>query len=476
MGRIQDYGSFDGLGLAGLVAKGDVSAGELLDEAIAQVEDRNGDINAVVLKLYDRARAAIDAGLPEGPYRGVPFMLKDISTCFAGVATTNACELFRDFVPDHDSHLIARYKEAGLVICGKTATPEFGLTTSTESRMFGVTRNPWNLEYMAGGSSGGASALVSSGILPVADGSDGGGSIRIPASCCGLVGLKVSRGRIPVGPDAGERWNGMSTSGVLSRTVRDTAAMVDLSSGMVNGDPYTAPAKARPYLEETEVDPGRLRIAYHAQPYNGSDIHKDCVEAVNEAAKICADLGHEVEEKALTVDQDAMRRAARVIVSSSMRFVLTDRAEQLGRKVEPDDVEPITYALYETGARFSATDYMAAVRTIHDTGRVVAAFFEDYDVVLSPTMAAPPVKVEGVLRLDHPDTKEFNEALGRSTAFTQLFNAAGTPAISLPLHWNGSGLPIGLQFAARYGGEDTLIRLAAQLEKARPWRDKRPRN
>lgn len=474
MALVNDYESYDALGLAELVAHGEVTPAELLEEAMARVEELNPRLNMVHMKMYDEARATLEAELPHGPLHGVPFVVKDIGTRYKGVPTTSACELFRDFVPDADSDLIRRYKAAGLVIFGKTTTPEFGLTTSTESRMYGTTRNPWNPEYTSGGSSGGASAAVASGILPVADGSDGGGSIRIPASCCGLVGLKVSRGRIPVGPETGERWSGLGVSGVLTRSVRDCASFLDLSSGFVPGDPYCAPHQEGSFRWEAGCDPGPLRIAFHSKPYNGMESHADCVAAVEDAAKLCEELGHKVEESVLSIDREALGRAVRIIVSANTRWVLDDRLEELGRELTEEDVEPITHALYETGGRYTAVDYVSALKTIHATGRQVATFFERYDLVLSPTMAAPPVKVEGVLRLNHPDTQAFNEALSLSVGFTQLFNATGNPAISVPLFWNESGLPIGVQFAAPYGGEAALLRLAAQLQRARPWFDKRP--
>ncbi len=474
MSGIAKYDTLDALGLAELVAKGGATPADLLDEALKRTEERNPKLNAIVIDMVDRAHAAIEAGLPDGPFKGVPFLVKDIGACYEGVRTTSGCRMFEDNVPDHDSELITRYKKAGLNIFGKSASPEVGLTTSTESVLFGGTRNPWNAEYTSGGSSGGSAAAVAGGIIPIADGSDGGGSIRIPASCCGLVGLKPSRGRISHSPDLGEAWSGMSTSGCLSRTVRDTAAMLDVTSGEVRGDPYYAPAAGGPFLEEVGKDPGKLRIALHTRAFNGFETHADCAAAASEAAKLCASLGHEVDETPLEIDEALLRRSTRVIIGANTRHVLDARAAELGRALSEDDVEPLTYGLYKNAERFTAADYVTALKGIHELGRSVEAFFEDWDIVLSPTMAAPPQKLGGALRLNHPDTKEFATAIGPTVGFTQLFNATGSPAISLPLNWNEAGLPIGVQFASTYGSESTLLRLAAQLEQVQPWADKRP--
>jgi Asp-tRNA(Asn)/Glu-tRNA(Gln) amidotransferase A subunit family amidase len=474
MGGIAEFESLDALGLAELVTRGEATPSDLLEESLRRAKERNPKLNAIVIDMEEQARAAVETGLPDGPFKGVPFLVKDIGSCYSGVRTTSGCRFFEDNVADHDSDLIARYKNAGLTIFGKSASPEFGLTTSTESALFGTTRNPWNLEHTSGGSSGGSASAVAAGIVPIADGSDGGGSIRIPASCCGLVGLKASRGRISHAPDTGEGWSGMSTAGCLSRTVRDTAAMLDVTAGEVKGDPYYAPAADGPFLDAIGKDPGALRIAVHTKTSNGVDTHADCAVAVANAAKLCASLGHEVVEAPLSIDETLLRRSTRVIIGANIRQVLDARAATLGRRLSEDDIEPLTYAVYKNAERYAAADYVTALHGIHALGRSVEAFFADYDVVLSPTMAAPPQKVGGALRLNHPDGKEFAAAIALTIGFTQLFNATGNPAISLPLHWNEDGLPIGVQFAATYGGEKTLLGLAAQLEKAQPWADKRP--
>ncbi len=474
MGVLESYESYDALALAELVVRGEVSPGELLDAAIARVEERDPGIGSVVTKMYDRARAAIDAGLPDGPLCGVPFLLKDLLTCYAGVPTTNGCRLFADFTPDHDSDLVTRYKRAGLVIFGKTATPEFGLTTTTESRLFGVTRNPWNREYIAGASSGGAAAAVAAGLVPAADASDGGGSIRVPASCCGLFGLKAARGRLPAGPELGERWSGMGTAGTITRSVRDCAAFLDATAGPARGDPYCAPPQERPFVREVGAHVAPLRIAFQVRAFNGVETHPDCVAAVEDAAKLCTELGHQVEEGGLSVDAEALSRATGVIIAANTRVALDRRAGALGRSVEPEDVEHVTYVMYTAVADASAADYADALRTIHGLGRQVAEFFERYDVLLTPTMATPPLKLGGALSLSSPDLEEFVAAVRLTVGYTQLFNAAGNPAMSVPLYWNANNLPIGVQFAASYGSEALLLRLGAQLESARPWAERRP--
>jgi amidase/6-aminohexanoate-cyclic-dimer hydrolase len=468
-----EYASHDALGLAALVARRELEPHELLDAALARAEAVNPTLNAIVVPMEDEARRAIEAGLPDGPFRGVPYLLKDLGTSYAGVLLTNGCRLFEDFVPDHDSELVARYKRAGLVTFGRSASPEFGSTATTESALFGPTRNPWNLELTPGGSSGGAAAAVAAGILPAANASDGGGSIRIPASCCGLFGLKPTRGRTPAGPDVGEGWSGMSSVHAVSRSVRDSAALLDATAGPDVGAPYWAVPPQRPYLDEVGRPPGRLRIAWQTRSFNDAPVHPDCRTAAEEAAKLCAELGHTVEEACLEVDVEAVRQAAGTIISANLRAVLEDRARTLGRELRPDDVEPFTWRMAEGVQSTGAAEYARAVRVIHATGRRVARFFEDWDVILSPTLATPPPRL-GVLSLSNPDVKEVVIGLAGMTGFTQLMNVAGNPAMSVPLHWSGEGLPIGIQFAGRYGDESGLFRLAAQLEEARPWAERRP--
>jgi Asp-tRNA(Asn)/Glu-tRNA(Gln) amidotransferase A subunit family amidase len=467
------YASHDALGLAELVRRGDLVPGELLEAAIGRTERLNPRLNAVVIPLFEEARRQLAEGVSPGPFAGVPFLLKDLYADYAGVRLTYGSQLFADNVPDHDSELVARYKRAGLVIFGRTASPEFGITTSTESVLFGATRNPWNLERMAGGSSGGAAAAVAAGILPAAHASDGGGSIRIPASCCGLFGLKPTRARTPAGPDAGEGWSGMSTAHVVSRSVRDSAALLDATHGADPGAPYWAPPPPRPFLDEVGAPPGRLRLALQTRTFNGAPTHPDCVAAAEDAAKLCADLGHEVEPAELSIDTAAFARASQVIIASNLRATLVDRAAALGRELTAGDVEPLTFTMASAAAEVEAADYARAIRTIHGLGRQLAGFLERYDAILSPTLATPPFPI-GRLALTASDLPGFLEGLLQTVGYTQLFNATGTPAASLPLYWNADGLPIGVQLAGRFGDEATLLRLSAQLEQARPWFSRRP--
>jgi Asp-tRNA(Asn)/Glu-tRNA(Gln) amidotransferase A subunit family amidase len=467
-----DYESYDALGLAELVHRGDVSAEELLEAALLRVEQRNPALNALVLPMEKQAREAIAAGLPEGPLRGVPYLLKDLHLLYSGVRTTSGSRLFKDRVADHDSELVARYKRAGLVIFGKTASPEFGLSTSTESTLFGRTANPWNPEHSSGGSSGGASAAVASGMVPAANASDGGGSIRIPASCCGLFGLKPTRARTPSGPDAGEGWSGMSCMHAVTRTVRDSAALLDASHGADVGAPYWAPPPERPFRDEVGAAPGRLRIAMHPQPFNAAPVHADCLEALDDAARLLERLGHDIEEAQLPIDVEEMGRATGTIISAQLRALVTDRTAELGRELEADDLETITRVMFESVAGRSAEDYARAIKVIHGLGRQVEGLLQDFDLILSPTMATPPLPL-GLLSLSNPDLADYGRRLVGTVGYTQLFNASGHPAMSVPLFWNAAGLPIGIQLAARFGDEATLLRVAAQLEAERPWFDRR---
>ncbi len=473
MPPIDDYESLDALALADRIRRRQVSASEVLEEAIGRAEKRNPELVAIVTPMYEEARAAAKSELPDGPLRGVPFLVKDLNASCSGVRTTSGCKLFADFVPDHDSELVVRYRRAGLVIFGKSASPEFGITTSTESELFGKTRNPWSPAHTAGGSSGGAAAAVAGGILPAAHASDGGGSIRIPASCCGLFGLKPTRARVPAGPDAGEGWSGMSTSHALTRSVRDSAALLDAVAGEDLGAPYYAPPRERPFLDEVGANPGRLRIALQTAAFNEVETHPDCVAAAESAARLCEELGHDVEEARFEIDRDAFIRACQVIIAANLRMTLEDRAAELARELRPDDVEPGTWAMVEAAKSAPVAEYARSLREIHAVGRQLARHHERYDVILTPTMAAPPVKL-GVLALDNTDLEAFITSIKGTIAFTQLFNATGTPAASVPLHWNAEGLPIGVQFAARFGEYGRLYRLAGQLEQARPWFDRRP--
>jgi len=470
---MQDYDQYDALGLAELVKRGETSAEALLEEAISRTEARDGEVGAIVIRMFDQARKTVAAGVPNGPFEGVPFLLKDLHLAWPGVRLTNGSQLFTDFVPDFESELVARYRRAGFVVFGKTHSPEFGLTTSSESRLFGQTRNPWNLEHTAGGSSGGASAAVAAGILPLANASDGGGSIRIPASCCGLFGIKPTRGRTPSGPNAGEGWAGMSAVHAVSRSVRDSAALLDATAGPDLGAPYAAQAPGRPFLDEASRAPGRLRIAIQTQAWNGIEPHSDCLAALEDAVTLCKDLGHEVTEAPFTIDQAVLPPATLMILSTNTRVMMEQHAKVLGRPLREDDVEPGTWALSRLSEKYSATDYVKSVQTIHATGRALARHLESYDVVLSPTMATPPHRL-GLLSLSNPDRAAQGAAVLQTVGYTQLANITGHPAMSVPLFWNEAGLPIGVQFIGRMNEEGLLFQLASQLEGARPWFERRP--
>jgi amidase len=471
--RYDEFARYDGLGLAELVQRRQVSAAEVLEAAVAAVETRNHEINAVVGRLYDQARAAIVAGLPAGPFTGVPYLLKDLGAHYQGAVTSYGGTLFKDNVVDHDSEITVRLKRAGLVIFGKTNTPELGLASSTEPRLFGPTRNPWHLGHSAGGSSGGSAAAVASGMAPMAHATDGGGSIRIPASACGLFGLKPTRARNPLGPDQGEGWGGASVGHAVTRTVRDSAALLDATCGPDLGDPYWAPPPARPFLDEVGGEPGRLRIAITTRPWNGQAVDPQCAAAAQEAAKLCESLGHHVEEASPVVDAGSLGAATLVVIGANLRAALEARAAALGRELAEDDVERITWLRAMDGHTARAADYARAIGIMHRTGRVVAPFFTRFDVLLTPTMCCPPHPL-GVIDMMTADPVAYGQAVLGTIAFTSLWNACGNPAMSVPLGWSREGLPLGVQFVGGFGDEATLFRLAAQLETAQPWADRRP--
>jgi amidase/6-aminohexanoate-cyclic-dimer hydrolase len=470
---MKDYDRFDALGLAGLVARREVTAQELLDAAIARSEAVNPKVNAIVARFDDDARAAVANGLPAGVLSGVPFLLKDLNTLLAGTVTSNGCRFFADNCADHDTEMTARYKRGGLVIFGKTNTPEFGLTVSTEPRLFGPTRNPWRLSHMAGGSSGGAAAAVAAGILPVAHATDGGGSIRIPASCCGLYGLKPTRGRNPHGPDRGEGWSGMSTEHVVSRSVRDSAAFLDLTQGPDTGAPYFAAPPAQSFLSGLDAPGTALRIGLVTRTAAGEAVDPECERAARDAARLLESLGHRVEEASLACVEQGFGPAFRVIIAGNVRAAIDFHAEKLRRNPGPDDLEKVTWAMYEAGARATAADYARAIVAVHRTGRQVAALFRDFDLLLTPTLPRPPQAL-GVFSMMSNDLDAYARDVAFFTSFTAIANIAGNPAASLPLHWTPEGLPVGVQLIGRYGDEAGVLRVSAQLEQARPWFGRRP--
>ena len=493
MSGFPEYADYDGLGLAELARQGDVTPAELVEEAIARVEAGNPRLNAVVWKLYDSARRTAAAEL-SGPFAGVPFFIKDLMAPIAGVPMSQGNRCLRNLPRDRDAEIVARYRKAGLVFLGKTNVPEFGLAPVTESVALGPCRNPWNLDHTPGGSSGGAAAAVAAGFAPMAHATDGGGSIRIPASCCGLFGLKPTRGRTPHGPGASEIWRGFSACHAVTRSVRDSAALLDATQGADVGAPYEIKPPARPYLEEIGVPPGKLRIAFSTSPFLAPSVHPDCVEAVEATVALLKDLGHEVVEATPPLEREPLILAFMQIIAGEMRADVEATERLVGRPLGFADFEASTYVVSLLGKSWSAGDYARAARTLQNWARGVGAFFADYDVLLTPTLAAPPVLV-GAMK-PSPAQAALLEAIGRLRAgwfvkltglaqllaqkslsfipYTPMFNVTGQPAASLPLHWNRAGLPIGVQFAARWGDEATLFRLAAQLETARPWFKRRP--
>ncbi|MEO8039703.1 MAG: amidase [Betaproteobacteria bacterium] len=473
MPLIADYAASDAVALADLVRRGDVTAAELLEAAVTRADAVQPRINAITQDHRDWARSIVAAGVPDGPLRGVPFLMKDLYATIAGTLTGNGSAFFRDNVADHDTEMVARYRRAGLVLFGKTNTPEFGLTVTTEPRAFGPARNPWNLAHSPGGSSGGSAAAVAAGIVPAAHASDGGGSIRIPASCCGLFGLKPTRARNPAGPDRGDGWSGMSTEHVVSRSVRDSAALLDATRGPDVGAPYFAPPPVRPFLEEVGADAGRLRIGLWTDAADGVALHPEVMRAVREAARLAEGFGHRVEEVVPRFIDESYAEAFRTIIGGNVAMSLHNHAARMGKSVAPDQLETITGLLAALGQSQSAMDYARAVQTMQRVGRRVGAMFADFDVLLAPTMPDPPQRL-GYFRMTTDDPAAEGPKVGRATMFTSVFNASGNPAASLPLHWTPEGLPVGVQIVGRYGDEATLFRLAAQFEAARPWFDRRP--
>ena len=462
-----DLAFLDATAQAELVRKKEVQPIELVEAAIERIERLNPTLNAVVTSMYDIARRAAAGALPQGPFTGVPFLLKDILAFYSGVPVSLGSKLLRDFVPDHDSELVVRLKQAGLIIVGKTNLPEFGLLPTTEPQVFGPARNPWNTGRTTGGSSGGAAAAVSSGMIPMAHANDGGGSIRIPASCCGVFGLKPTRARNPLGPDFGDIFSGMVVEHAVTRSVRDSAALLDATSGPDVGDPYWAPPPAGRFAREIGRDPGRLRIAYTTKADTGSPVHADCVAAVEDAVKLCADLGHLVAETKPKIDGEQVVLSFTTVWTAGLASTL----KMIGAQKE--QVERTTWAVNEIGSRYSATDYILALQTIQTLSRDVARFFEDYDVLLTPTLAEPPLPLGTFDSAADNPLKGFQRAT-EFIPFTPICNITGQPAMSVPLFWNSENLPVGTHFIGRFGDEATLFRLAAQLEKARPWADRRP--
>jgi amidase len=464
---------FDALGLAELVRKGEVTGEALLARAIARVEAVNPKLNAVVLKHYDLARRQLAERPPQGPFAGVPFLLKDLNTALAGTVTTDGSRAFADWTASADSTLPRRAKAAGLTIFGKTASPEFGLAVSTESALWGQTRNPWNLDHIAGGSSGGAAAAVAARIVPIAHASDGGGSIRIPAACCGLFGLKPSRGRVPSDLGRGVGWNGLSTQHAVSLSVRDSAGLLDVLAGPEPGDSIVPPAPDGGFLAAVGRRPRALRIAMIEHPLTAVPVHPDVNAALEDTAELLESLGHNVERARIHLDGIRLGDALMLTISVDVANRLDRRGAERGRAVAEDEVETVTWRMAARGRDATAQAYAAARAAFDAAGGDVGMMFERYDLILSPTLAEPPGLL-GRLGLSPADFGAYGRAISAFSPYTALQNEIGIPAMSVPLCWNAAGLPIGMMFAGPYGAEARLFALAGQLEAARPWADQRP--
>jgi amidase len=484
----------DATAQADLVRRAELSPGELVEAAIARIEKLNPELNAVIAPGFDRARASL-AALPDGPFRGVPFLLKDLTAERAGDPYHCGARFLRDagWTSDHDTYLTEKFEASGLVVLGKSNTPEFGSLPTTEPEAYGATHNPWARGRSAGGSSGGSAAAVAAGMVPIAHANDGGGSIRIPASACGIVGLKPSRGRVSFGPDAGEAWGGAAIDGVVSRTVRDSALALDRITGPMPGDPYTAPPPLRPFGSEVGVDPGRLRVGF-VTGIDGVEVHPECVAAAEGAAHLLSSLGQDVEAAgpaALDERREFLYHFGRVVAAHG-QMTRAAWEERLGRRLTERDVEPGTWYAWRRAAELSSAEYLWSLSWLQDYQRRMARWWRPpaaaaaasgvggsrtgrdgvsggFDVLLTPTLTLPPPPFGWF-----HDPAEGNRRVRQYIAFTAPFNITGQPAVSLPLHWTAEGLPVGVQFVGPAWGEDVLVRLASQIEAARPWADRHP--
>jgi len=473
----EELARLDATAQADLVRRGEASPQELVDAAIERIEASNGELNAVIHKLYDEGRAAAAGDIPDGPFKGVPFLLKDLGAAFAGQPLHMGMQYLKDadFRSPVDTYLAERFRQAGFITIGKTNTPELGILPTTEPKAYGPSRNPWDTGRSTGGSSGGSAAAVASGMVPVAHANDGGGSIRIPASECGLVGLKTTRQRTSEGPLIGDNMSGLTVELVVSKSVRDTAAILDAVQGPAPGDPYVAPPPTRPYIEEVGADPGKLRIGLLTEPLLNAEPNEVVAEAARDAARLMESLGHVIEESHPTGFEEMD-----VVDTFLTRWMAGQAAtiDQLqtgvGREIQPGDVEPLTWALAEEGRRRSSAQYVAAVNQHQLISRMIAGWYESgFDLLLTPTLGEPPPPL-GSFDDSGEDPVAALMRGAQTATFTATFNVTGQPAISLPLHWSEDELPIGVQLVAPFGEEGVLIRVASQLEEARPWADRVP--
>lgn len=464
----------DATEMAALISSGQASPTELVEEAIGRAEALNPALNAIIHPRYDTARAEAAGELPDGPFRGVPFVVKDLGCDMAGEPSHIGCQALKDagVTASSDSYLYTRFRQLGLVAIGRTNTPEFGSTITTEPLAYGPCRNPWNTNHSTGGSSGGSAAAVAAGLVPIGHANDGGGSIRIPASECGLVGLKPTRARVSQGPKVGEAWAGATIDGVVTRSVRDTATVLDGIAGPEPGDPYYAPPPARPFADEVGADPGSLRIGL-APTVPGATTDPECIAAVEAAGALLESLGHRVEvAQPASLREEDFGEHFRTILAASTAIDFAELGEVLGRPLTADDVESSNWLFYEQGVALSAQDYLASVHWMHAWQRRIASWWAEdgFDVLCTPTLGSPPPPIGWL-----SDPELGGVRLQEILLFTAQFNASGQPGVSLPLHQTPDGLPVGVQFVGPYAGESGLIRLASQLEAAAPWADRTPR-
>ena len=471
-----DYRQYDGIGLADLVRSKQVSSSELLEAAINRLTETDPQINAIASTHYEEARQAIASGLPNGPFTGVPFLLKDMSFASKDSPSSHGSKLFQGHSSNHDSTAVARYRKAGLVLFARTKVPELGILPTTESTVGGITRNPFGLDRTAGGSSGGSAAAVAAGIAPMASASDGGGSIRIPASCCGLFGLKPTRARIPLGPDKFEGWGGLATLHAVTRSVRDSAALLDVASGPAAGDSYQAPFFAGKFLDEVGKPSGNLKIGYVSTMPPTEFVHPECKSAADKTAQLCESLGHTVEDCTAQFGQhfdfERLRVSHGIAVLVSIRRTVLARLKELGRELRDDDLEPVTRYYFDFAANYSGVDIEDSRAAFFEAGRAMARFQENFDVLLTPTLALPPIE-HGRITLTGM-AQDVIDGILEFLPCPAMANWTGQPAMSVPLHQSSDGLPIGSQFSGRFGDEATLFRLAGQLETAAPWKHRSP--
>ncbi|MBP2170026.1 amidase [Erwinia toletana] len=468
-----EYADYDGLGLAQLIRQREISAQEVLETAITLCERGNPALNAVVHPAYEMARQQLRQGLPDGPFAGVPMLIKNTGFEVSGQPLSSGSHLFSGVVSAQDSTLIARYRQAGLLLLGKSNTPEFALSFTTEPLAYGATRNPWDLQRTPGGSSGGSAAAVAAGWMPLANASDGAGSTRVPASHCGLFGFKPSRMRNPLGPVAVEAIAGMSTPHAVSWSVRDNAALLDASAGADRGDPYAAPASAASFLQAVSQPPRSLRIGLITHSPLGHAIDPDILRVVNEAASLCSTLGHQVEPAVCAYDIEALMRAWRIILGVNVASGMNSFAAARGIADPLSLLEPVNQQWILEGQQWRGLDYLWAINQLHAMARAMGQFFSQYDILLSP-VTSETAPLLGEMQGDTRDLDAFYQRFWQHGPFTCVFNAAGCPAMSVPLGISTRGLPIGVHFGAAFGEEATLFALAGQLELVQPWFKRRP--